>query len=242
MEAKRCPACGESKPTTEYGRNQALGDGLSFYCLSCNRAKSNAHYRKRRQALGKAVRDYSWIPAGFRWCPSCERAVANEEFGRSSYTASGLASYCKPCKNAASSDAYFYRTYKLTQRELRDLREAQGDRCTICGAPDPRHLDHDHYNGRIRRLLCQRCNHGLGLFRDDPYLLRMAALYIETHCEADEIDDRPGRSLDESEGADRPGEPPVGSQRRPGARGTSTRSTGRNSGVRRRMQAGEADG
>lgn len=39
----------------------------------------------------------------------------------------------------------------------------------------------------------------------------------------------------------RPGEPPVGSQRRPGARGTSTRSTGRTSGARRREQAGEGD-
>ncbi|SOC49413.1 Recombination endonuclease VII [Blastococcus aggregatus] len=41
--------------------------------------------------------------------------------------------------------------------------------------------------------------------------------------------------------ASRPGEPPVGSQRRPGARGTSTRSTGRTSGARRREQAGEGD-
>jgi hypothetical protein len=40
----------------------------------------------------------------------------------------------------------------------------------------------------------------------------------------------------------RPGEPPVGSQRRPGTRGTNTRSTGRSSGARRRQQAGEADG
>jgi hypothetical protein len=42
--------------------------------------------------------------------------------------------------------------------------------------------------------------------------------------------------------ASRPGTPPVGSQRRPGPHSTSTRSTGRNSGSRRRQQAGEADG
>ena len=33
--------------------------------------------------------------------------------------------------------------------------------------------------GMIRRLLCQRCNHGLGLFRDDPSLLRSAAYYVQ---------------------------------------------------------------
>ncbi|MCF6743127.1 hypothetical protein E9529_02350 [Blastococcus sp. KM273128] len=60
---------------------------------------------------------------------------------------------------------------------------AQGDACGICGEPEPQHLDHDHSSGRIRRLLCQRCNHGLGLFRDDPYLLHVAALYVSGHRE-----------------------------------------------------------
>jgi Recombination endonuclease VII len=241
MDVKRCPSCGETKPATEFGRNQALGDGLSFYCLACNRAKSNAHYRKFRKALGQTVRDHSWIPEGFRWCPSCERAVALEDFGRSSYTPSGLASYCKACKNAASSNAYFYRKYNLTQPELQELRDAQDDRCAICNAPEPEHLDHDHFSGRIRRLLCQRCNQGLGLFRDDPYLLRMAALYIDTHREQPAVKESPHSLVGDPDGASRPGTPPVGSQRRPGTQRTSARTTGRSSGARRREQAGEAD-
>jgi Recombination endonuclease VII len=241
VDAKRCPSCGATKPATEFGRNQSLGDGLSFYCLACNRAKSNAHYRKRRQALGKSVRDHSWIPEGFRWCPSCESAVAQDDFGRSSYTASGLASNCKACKNAASSSAYFYRKYKLTQRELAALREAQADRCAICGEQSPQHLDHDHATGGIRRLLCQRCNHGLGLFRDDPRLLHAAGFYVEFHTARQEIAAELAAMSRPSDAATRPGEPPVGSERRPGTHTTSARSTGRTSGARRRQQAGEAD-
>jgi hypothetical protein len=60
------------------------------------------------------------------------------------------------------------------------------------------------------------------------------------------VDPQPEPSIatasDERHVDGRPGEPPVGSHRRPGARSTSTRSTGRNSGARRRTQAGEADG
>ena len=241
VDVKRCPSCNVDKPTSEYGRNQSLGDGLSFYCLACNRAKSNAHYRKRREAIGRSVSDLSWVPEGFRWCPSCERAVALEDFGRSSYTASGLASYCKPCKNAASSDAYFYRKYKLTQPELRALRAAQQDRCGICGAPEPEHLDHDHVTGKIRMLLCQRCNQGLGMFRDEPYLLRVAALYVEGHREQQAFEALTDAARSTEDGATRPSGPPVGSKRRPGARATGTRITGRSSGARRRQQAGEAD-
>jgi Recombination endonuclease VII len=238
---KRCPSCGETKPNSDFGRNRSLADGLSFYCLASNRAKSNAHYRQRREAMGKTVRDYSWVPDGFRWCPSCQQAVALGNFDKSSHTASGLSSWCKPCRSAANRDAYFYRKYKLTQRELAGLRSAQQDRCGICGAPDPEHLDHEHSTGKIRKLLCQRCNQGLGLFRDDPYLLQVAALYVEGHRQQQAFETLADAARAAEDGASRPGEPPVGSQRRPGARDTSTRSTGRSSGARRRTQAGEAD-
>jgi hypothetical protein len=42
-------------------------------------------------------------------------------------------------------------------------------------------LGHDHSTGVTRQLLCQRCNHGLGLLRDDPAVLRAAADYVERH-------------------------------------------------------------
>lgn len=38
-------------------------------------------------------------------------------------------------------------------------------------------LDHDHVTGQ--QLLCIKCNRGLGLFNDNPELLREAASYIE---------------------------------------------------------------
>jgi len=241
MTVKRCPDCGVTKPVTDYGRNQRLRDGLSFYCLACNRSRSNAHYRKRRAAMGQQVRDHSWIPEGFRWCPSCEEAVAHEDYTRNAGTSSGFGSRCRPCDRAENSAGYFYRKYKLTKNQVEELRASQDDRCAICGDPEPQHLDHDHDTGKIRRLLCQRCNQGLGLFRDDPYLLHVAALYVTGHRQAHAFDELVQLADNNPEAASRPGEPPVGSQRRPGTRGTSSRTTGRTSGERRRQSAGEAD-
>jgi Recombination endonuclease VII len=199
---KRCPSCGESKPPANFGRNKSLKDGLSFYCLECNRQRNNAWYRRRRQSMGKQVRDHSWVPDGYRWCPSCRRAVAHEDYTRSRLTASGFGARCKPCHNAASSEYYFYRTYKLTKSQVAGIRAAQDNRCAICGEADPEHLDHDHATGRMRQLLCQRCNQGLGLLRDDPAVLRAAADYVEEHrrrqrpqplrTRRDEVTVRPG--------------------------------------------------
>ncbi len=130
--------------------------------------------------MGKEIRDHSWVPDGFRWCPVCREAVAHDDYMRSSRTASGFGSRCKPCHNAANSEHYFRTTYELSKAEVADMKAAQGGRCAICGDP-AQHLDHDHETVATRQLLCQRCNHGLGLFRDDPALLHAAAFYVDAH-------------------------------------------------------------
>lgn len=178
---KTCPDCGETKTIGEFGRDRSLGDGLSFYCLACSRARNRRLYRDRRRAEGHEIRDHSWIPTGFRWCPTCRRPKAHEAYTRNSRTPSGYGSQCKVCHNLASSAAYFYRTHRMTPDQVAELRAAQGDRCGICADAAPEHLDHDHRTGAIRQLLCQRCNQGLGLLRDDPDVLRAAAGYVERH-------------------------------------------------------------
>jgi hypothetical protein len=56
----------------------------------------------------------------------------------------------------------------------------QGNRCAICGGVlDKPHLDHKHgKDGYVRAILCGPCNHGIGLFQDDPERLEAAAAYL----------------------------------------------------------------
>lgn len=70
--------------------------------------------------------------------------------------------------------------YGITPEIYQEMYAAQGGRCAICC--DQHHqldIDHCHVEHRIRGLLCQRCNKGLGLMRDNPLFLRTAAAYLE---------------------------------------------------------------
>ena len=43
------------------------------------------------------------------------------------------------------------------------------------------HVDHDHRTGRIRGILCFRCNNAIGDLEDDPELLTRGAEYVLEH-------------------------------------------------------------
>lgn len=77
----------------------------------------------------------------------------------------------------------------MTPENYDALRESQGNACGLCRGPlgEKPHLDHDHSccpknracSKCLRGLLCNRCNTGLGKFRDDPALLLRAVEYLQ---------------------------------------------------------------
>ena len=82
--------------------------------------------------------------------------------------------------------SHLAKNYGITPDIVESMLQTQGGGCAICHAEKwiGRHngpvIDHDHgRKGRIRGILCSRCNTGLGQFRDNPDFLRAAARYIE---------------------------------------------------------------
>lgn len=74
------------------------------------------------------------------------------------------------------------RNFGITPEDYNRLLKKQSDVCRICNESDhDRRLavDHDHLTGRIRGLLCKKCNRGIGLFKDDIGLLRAAVSYLD---------------------------------------------------------------
>jgi hypothetical protein len=79
--------------------------------------------------------------------------------------------------------SYLKRAYGITDSDYEARLRAQGGVCAICGRCDSRRyrlaVDHCHLTGRVRGLLCGKCNRALGYFEDSTELLLGAAIYLE---------------------------------------------------------------
>jgi hypothetical protein len=127
-------------------------------------------------------------------CTSCKEEKRIEEFHKNALGRFGKDARCKVCRcearraryktipdeSRAASLKYYH---GITIQQYESMAAAQDGVCYICNntCPSGKRLavDHCHVTGKIRKLLCTRCNNGLGNFKDEPHLLRLAAEYLE---------------------------------------------------------------
>ena len=76
--------------------------------------------------------------------------------------------------------------YGLSEKEFLTLYKSQAGCCAICYTPlavsgKDTHIDHSHTTGKVRGLLCNNCNTGIGKFNENIAALRRAVFYIERY-------------------------------------------------------------
>ena len=66
------------------------------------------------------------------------------------------------------------------------MLEKQNGRCAICSnafkSDRDTNVDHCHVTGKIRDLLCFKCNVGIGKLNDSIELLEKALEYLKSHA------------------------------------------------------------
>ena len=76
------------------------------------------------------------------------------------------------------ADGHRRRKYGITAEQFETLQQVQNGKCAICKTREASHVDHDHSTGRVRGLLCIKCNTGLGMFQDQAEMLDKAKAYL----------------------------------------------------------------
>jgi len=89
-----------------------------------------------------------------------------------------------------AKDQHLKYGYGITIKEYKALLDNQNGLCAIC-LEEEKHkdkrtgkirslaVDHDHTTGRVRGLLCSRCNRALGSFGDSIEILLRASKYLK---------------------------------------------------------------
>jgi hypothetical protein len=113
-------------------------------------------------------------------------------FSRSPNAKYGRRNLCYPCytkRNKENSKLKDWKTDHQTKKrygvsaEEYKKRMSESTSCFLCGSENELCYDHCHSSMKFRGVLCRKCNTGLGLFKDNPELLRKAADYVERHGE-----------------------------------------------------------
>jgi len=153
--------------------------------------------------------DHPLIADGKRRCPQCQEERPLSEFGRTRFSPLGRQYTCTECMNnrrrkntprrkSAFTNATEYQRvwkWKLSAAEFDKLFKSQNGQCAICAksleyyAKDTC-VDHDHKSGKIRGILCGKCNLGIGHLRDSPATILASVNYLLLHLELPTLGER----------------------------------------------------
>lgn len=138
----------------------------------------------------------TWRQTGTKWCPTCkvEKPLAAYTVYKIGKRKGHPAGSCKECrtvlhKTRKRADPTIYeriewpsklkKLYGITVEQYDTLLAEQNGACAVCGSKSSYSrnyrstaraklsVDHCHATGKIRGLLCTRCNRALGLIGDN---------------------------------------------------------------------------
>lgn len=169
---KKCTKCLEDKPRSEFYKDNRAKDGLRSHCKSCVQGRNKRHYLENKDKINERAKQYYLKNKSVLTERQAQRYQEDPDFYRKAVMKS---------------------RYKISLDEYDNILRDQNYGCMICGGTNESGrslaVDHDHTccPGKItcgecmRGLLCSNCNRALGLFKDDPELLKKAIAYLESY-------------------------------------------------------------
>lgn len=191
-EFKICNKCKQEFPrTSEYfNRDNKRKDGLYSTCKKCQKKyreqrkektkliSNNYYLNHKEQILLKSHEHYQQNSEKYklyRLQNKEKQDKYNKEY-RSTHEEN------KEHKN----ELRIKRQYGITINEYNDMLKKQDNKCAICGKElivgnEIIHIDHSHITGKVRGILCMKCNLQLGVYENNKELFKLMAKYLETN-------------------------------------------------------------
>jgi hypothetical protein len=166
---KKCTVCQLNLSLNQFSKHPFNKDGLYGQCKSCRKIS-----RKHRESTHS-------ISVTTKNCHRCKLNKEASQFVPNKSTKDGLNGWCKVC----TKDSVLNHKYSISYPEYVQLLEKQSNKCAICSTTKPlgNHsvfvVDHCHVTGKVRGLLCNHCNTGLGKLGDTIESIEKALSYLK---------------------------------------------------------------
>lgn len=143
-------------------------------CSCCKESKSFLDFYKNRRTKD----GLSWV------CKLCDKENHKKYQRRLKEKGKSVWNNKSPEQKAhrikKNKERLLQELYALSYAEFETMLIKQNFCCKICNVQtDKLKVDHCHLTGKVRGLLCNSCNLGLGKFQDDPELLEKAVTYLK---------------------------------------------------------------
>ena len=152
---KQCKICGEEKEESAFYRDKGMPDGRRNDCKKCKDVKVIAARGRNREKWNAYMRKF------------------RKEHPLSVKDKIHKRNRVMKCR------------YGIQLGDYDKMVSDQNGLCAICGCPTKQNrflvVDHDHITGKVRELLCDRCNVSIPVL-DNPELLTKAKAYLLKHA------------------------------------------------------------
>jgi hypothetical protein len=158
---KTCSKCDKLKPLSDFSKRTDRENRYRNICKECNNTRRRNYEKGNPELVAK-------------WNKQKAKRIENDPVRFHQRRMSRLNSHRK-------------RKFNLSYEEYQVMSDQQGGVCAICGKPEITKdqngkvrslaIDHDHATGKVRGLLCTRCNVGLVLIEHED-LKKAAEAYL----------------------------------------------------------------
>jgi len=158
---KNCSRCKRTLALSKFNKDKSRTDGYAYWCKDCCKKYSKTDRRKETN------RNYQISEKGRKMARAGSKRF--REYNPIAYRRSRL--------------KYLY---NITLEEYDSMLEQQNGVCFICGLTNITQrlcVDHNHETGKVRKLLCDRCNRIIGAVYESTELLEKLKQYVINHKE-----------------------------------------------------------
>lgn len=145
------------------------------------------HCNKCCQVLPRSA-FYFWPKMGFKISSACRECRAKRLVEwRESNPGRYASQKARAAAQLRKGHHHLRQRYGLTMDEFNAIATKQNWVCAICGCAEVRKgasrlsVDHDHKTGRVRELLCHKCNLAVGAIKENVGTAKALVEYLVRH-------------------------------------------------------------